>query len=74
MKLAAQRAMLGGQFSRATYFGDGPWDRRASAALGYDFVAVGQSVAHDVAFADLRDAEAILAQLAIATNRGVETA
>jgi phosphoglycolate phosphatase-like HAD superfamily hydrolase len=74
MRLAERRALRGGELSRATYFGDGPWDRRASAELGYDFVAVGTAVPHDVAFADLRDTEAILAQLAIATNKGGESA
>ena len=33
MQLAAQRALQGGAFERATYFGDGAWDLRASAAL-----------------------------------------
>ena len=46
MQLAAQRAMQGTAFSRATYFGDGPWDRRASEQLGYDFIAVGKAVPH----------------------------
>jgi hypothetical protein len=35
--------MQGTAFSRATYFGDGPWDRRASEQLGYDFIAVGKA-------------------------------
>jgi energy-coupling factor transporter ATP-binding protein EcfA2 len=74
MRLAAQRAMRGAAFGRATYFGDGPWDRRASAELGYEFVAVGNAVAHDVAYADLRDTEAILARLEVATNEGVKSA
>ena len=33
MQLAAERAMQGKAHLRATYFGDGAWDRRASAAL-----------------------------------------
>ena len=74
MRLAAQRALAGAPFRRATYFGDGPWDRRASADLGYDFVAVGHAVTHDVAYADLRDTEAILEQLRIATNEKVRSA
>jgi beta-phosphoglucomutase-like phosphatase (HAD superfamily) len=32
---------LGGDFRAVTYFGDGPWDRDACRALGWDFVAVG---------------------------------
>jgi hypothetical protein len=63
MRIAAERAMRGATFARATYFGDGPWDRRASEELGYGFIAVGGAVARDVVFADLRDTEAILAKL-----------
>jgi phosphoglycolate phosphatase-like HAD superfamily hydrolase len=66
MRLAAQRALHGAACARATYFGDGAWDRRASAELGYDFVAVGGGVSHAVAYADLRDADAILSGLGLA--------
>lgn len=66
MRLAAERAMRGRAYQRATYFGDGAWDRRASAALGYDFIAVGSAVPHPVSYADLRDTDAILAQLGVA--------
>jgi phosphoglycolate phosphatase-like HAD superfamily hydrolase len=65
MRLAAQRALGGASFKRATYFGDGTWDRRASAELGYDFVAVGRGVPHPVAYDDLSDVEAILGQLRV---------
>ena len=65
MRLAAERAMQGGAYERATYFGDGDWDRRASAALGYDFVAVGKGVQHPVSYTDLREIDAILAQLGV---------
>ena len=65
MQLAARRAMQGTAFSRATYFGDGPWDRRASEQLGYDFIAVGKAVAHTHAYDDLRDTDAILARLEV---------
>ncbi|HJR70813.1 MAG TPA: HAD family hydrolase [Gammaproteobacteria bacterium] len=65
MRLAARRALGGVSFQRATYFGDGAWDRRASAELGYDFVAVGRGVPHPVAYDDLSDVEAILAHLKI---------
>src|SRR5262245_19051276 len=63
MRLAAQRAMHGATFGRATYFGDGAWDRRASDELGYDFIALGGGIAHPVAYADLRDTDAILSHL-----------
>ncbi len=32
---------LGARFESITYYGDGPWDRDACRALGWDFVAVG---------------------------------
>jgi phosphoglycolate phosphatase-like HAD superfamily hydrolase len=64
MRLAAQRALHGAPCIRATYFGDGAWDRRASAELGYEFVAVGGSVSHPIA--DLSDTDAILARLGLA--------
>jgi phosphoglycolate phosphatase-like HAD superfamily hydrolase len=70
MQLAARRAMQGAPYERATYFGDGPWDRKASAALGYDFVAVGNAVSHPVSFGDLRDIDAILAQLGVFRRAG----
>ena len=65
MRLAAQRALRGASAHRPTYFGDGAWDRRASAELGYDFVAVGRATEHAVRYDDLRATAAILAQLRI---------
>ena len=34
-------SQLGRTFETITYFGDGPWDRDACVALGWNFVAVG---------------------------------
>lgn len=65
MRLAERQAALGGGFSRRTYFGDTPWDRRASFELGYEFVAVGDRVGHPRRFSDLRDHKAILDALGI---------
>lgn len=39
MEIALQS--LGGAFTTVTYYGDGPWDRDACRALGWEFVAVG---------------------------------
>ena len=39
MELALAR--LGNHFDCVTYYGDGPWDRDACSALGWEFVAVG---------------------------------
>jgi hypothetical protein len=68
MRIAEGRAMRGEKFGRATYFGDGPWDQRATAAIGYDFVAIGHAVSHSVTYADLRDTDAIVARLTISAN------
>ena len=35
---------LGSGITSVTYFGDGPWDQRATAELGWQFVAVGKSL------------------------------
>lgn len=34
-------SQLGARFESVTYYGDGPWDRDACVALGWQFVAVG---------------------------------
>jgi phosphoglycolate phosphatase-like HAD superfamily hydrolase len=63
MQLAEGQALGGEPASRRTYFGDGAWDQRASAALGYRFIAVGRAVDHDPRFDDFRDRAAVLACL-----------
>jgi len=42
MQLALSR--LGSEFHSITYYGDGPWDRDACLALGWNFVAVGKAL------------------------------
>jgi beta-phosphoglucomutase-like phosphatase (HAD superfamily) len=63
MSVAEARALEGRRASRKTYFGDAPWDRSASRALGYEFIAIGSGVDHATRFADFRAAETILAEL-----------
>ena len=70
MQLAEQRALRGAAAITRTYFGDGPWDERASAELGYRFVAIGRGVAHEPRFDDFSDREAILECL-YAVGRGI---
>jgi len=65
MRLAESRATKGVIVRKKTYFGDGVWDQRAAARLGYDFVAVGNGVNHHLAFADLQDRHEILSQLGV---------
>ncbi len=59
LKIARDRSLKGLQADRITYFGDGPWDKRASEALGYDFIGIGERVDHSSVFLDYRDADAI---------------
>lgn len=60
MQLAEQRAMAGKAPITKTYFGDAAWDQRASAALGYRFIAIGREVQHEHRFDDFRDLRAVL--------------
>lgn len=60
MQLAEERALGGAPWTTRTYFGDGAWDKRACAELGYRFVAVGPRVEHHTRFDDFRDLPAVL--------------
>ena len=64
MRLAEARATKG-VVTRRTYFGDGVWDKRAAAELGYDFVAIGDGVDHHLAFPDLQDTKGIVRELGL---------
>ena len=66
MQLAEERALGGAAPTSRTYFGDGAWDKRASAELGYRFIAVGRAVEHDARFDDFHDRDAVLACLGLA--------
>jgi beta-phosphoglucomutase-like phosphatase (HAD superfamily) len=65
MRIAERQAGVFGSFTRRTYFGDAPWDKKASADLGYDFLAVGGRVDHPHNFEDFSDQEAVLGVLGI---------
>ena len=65
MRIAADKALRGGRATRTTYFGDRPWDLRATRELGYGFVAVGDGVVWPARHRDFRDAEAILSELGL---------
>jgi len=60
MQVAEERALRGSPWSSRTYFGDGAWDQRASAELGYRFIAIGRAVEHAPRFDDFRDRAAVL--------------
>jgi phosphoglycolate phosphatase-like HAD superfamily hydrolase len=65
MELAAERALRGVVPTTRTYLGDGAWDRRASAELGYRFIAIGRALEHEPRFDDYGDRDAVLACLAV---------
>jgi hypothetical protein len=66
MRCAEARAATGINFERRTYFGDGPWDQRASAELGYDFIAISEKLDCCARFPDFLDTDTILSQLRLA--------
>ena len=68
MQIAAKRALSGATAGRSTYFGDGVWDKRASEALRYKFIAIGNHVEHPARFADFRDPAPILEALGLPTS------
>jgi phosphoglycolate phosphatase-like HAD superfamily hydrolase len=59
MKIAELRAGTS-QYESRTYFGDSPWDLRASEVLGYNFVLVGSSIEYDRRFPDFTAADDIM--------------
>jgi hypothetical protein len=46
-------SQLPGEFDSITYFGDGEWDQRATAELGWNFVAVGANLGGVQTYAEL---------------------
>jgi len=65
MELAAERALRGVVPKTRTYLGDGAWDQRASAELGFRFIAIGRALEHEPRFDDYMDRDAVLASLAV---------
>ena len=53
MQIAAARANAS-NVNTCTYFGDGSWDKEACRQLGYNFVLVGDKIAHDTSIEDYR--------------------
>ena len=67
MQIAARRALNGATAGRTAYFGDGVWDKRASEALRYQFIAIGSHVDHHVRFAHFQDRASIFKSLGLPT-------
>ena len=56
MRLAERRAGKS-HYESVTYFGDGPWDQRASETLGYNFVSVGDRISSPQSIRDYSEVE-----------------
>jgi beta-phosphoglucomutase-like phosphatase (HAD superfamily) len=65
MQLAERRALGSLVARKRTYFGDGPWDQKASAELGFDFVAIGEKLACAPRFADFIGGDEIMSSLGL---------
>ncbi|MFD1582573.1 HAD family hydrolase [Microbulbifer halophilus] len=59
MRLAEKRAG-NGRYDSITYFGDGPWDQKASETLGYNFVSVGSRISSPQSIRDYTEANVAL--------------
>ncbi|MCG8517976.1 MAG: HAD family hydrolase [Pseudomonadales bacterium] len=64
MRLAERRAGKS-PYDSMTYFGDGPWDQKASEALGYNFVAVGDRIASPKSVRDFTDVDMALGYIGL---------
>ena len=52
-------------YDSITYIGDGPWDKTASASLGYRFILVGNRAEHTPSIPDFSEPDKILALLGL---------
>lgn len=64
MRLAERRAGTS-QYDSITYFGDGPWDQRASKALGYNFVSVGDRINSPKSVRDYTEVDVVLGHIGL---------
>ncbi|MGO3667689.1 MAG: HAD family hydrolase [Vreelandella alkaliphila] len=53
----AERRAGNGHYDSITYFGDGPWDQKASETLGYNFVSVGNRISSPQSIRDYSEAD-----------------
>lgn len=58
MRLAEKRAGRS-HYDSITYFGDGPWDEKASKALGYNFVSVGDRIVSPKSIRDYTEVDVV---------------
>ena len=64
MKMAEHRAGTA-PYRTKTYFGDAPWDLKASSALGYNFVLVGNRIEYRKSIQDFTAANDALAYIGL---------
>ena len=64
MKIAEAEATNSAAISN-TYFGDGPWDKKACEELGYNFVLVGNRVKHDQNIENFNSANEAMAYIGL---------
>lgn len=56
----AERLAGNGHYDSRTYFGDGPWDHKASETLGYNFVSVGNRISSSQSIRDYTEVDVVL--------------
>jgi beta-phosphoglucomutase-like phosphatase (HAD superfamily) len=64
MKTAELRAGTA-PYKTKTYFGDAPWDLKASSALGYNFILVGNRIEYQKSIKDFTAANDVLAYIGL---------
>lgn len=61
----AERLAGNGRYDSRTYFGDGPWDQKASETLGYNFVSVGNRINSPQSVRDYTEADVALSYIGL---------
>ncbi|SER02477.1 Phosphoglycolate phosphatase, HAD superfamily [Amphritea atlantica] len=56
----AERLVGTDHYDSRTYFGDGPWDQKASETLGYNFISVGHRISSLQSIRDYTEADVAL--------------
>ncbi|MEQ5837782.1 HAD family hydrolase [Marinobacter sp. NFXS9] len=64
MRLAERRAGKS-HYDSMTYFGDGPWDQKASKTLGYNFVSVGDRITSPKSVRDYTEVDVALGYIGL---------
>ena len=65
MRIAERRTLPNEYAKRKTYFGDSRYDKEVSRELGYNFIAIGETVDYHLRYPNFLDAESILDDLGL---------